>query len=281
MSTKLLLKMLVRPVIPREHGAWAVLLVPLIIGAQAGGEVDWLVLSFTLSALAGFLSNLPVQTLLRAAFSSLRNEESLRGARVWATIYLLLAILFLLPVLIVGKRWFLVPLGAAGVGSFLLTFFLTRHQPKTIASDLAAVFGLTLTAPGAFYVASGHLGEDAFLLWLLNVLFFGSCVFYVHMRIRALAAKKDRWGWKDRLTYGGTNLVYHLAMIGILLLLASKNITSAVQLLAFAPMTITALWGTARLVSETNLRRVGFMLLTHSVAFMILFLLFFREAVHR
>jgi hypothetical protein len=271
MLDKFHLEMPARSLIPREHGAWAVLLVPLVIGTRAGGGWDWLGLCFTLSVLGAFLSYLPAQTLLRRKFSFSSTEENLRAARHSLFVALSLAILFLLPVLIVGGRWLLLPLAAVSVVCFFFNFILTKRQSKTIPSDLAAVLGLTATAPGAFYVASGRLGTEAFLLWLLNVFFFGSCVFYVHMRIRALASKKNRWGLRDRLAYGGTNLIYHLVMVGILILLALERVMPSLQLLAFAPMTITALWGTTTLVSETNLRKVGFMLLTHSVLFMIVF----------
>lgn len=87
-------------------------------------------------------------------------------------------------------------------------------------------------APGAYYVTSGNFDGTALVLWLLNSLFFGSSAFYVHTRIRALALRKAKWGWKDRLTYGGINVAYHFVMIGILVLLAFNRITPTLQLLA-------------------------------------------------
>jgi len=262
-----------KPIIPKEHGAWAILLVPLFIGAAHGGGWNWQVLLFLISSLGIFLGYLPAQTLLRAASSSQREGEDVRMARRWLLVYLSIAAVSILPVIVLSERWLLLPIGLVGMAIFVLNFFLTRGQGKTIPADLAAVVGLTLTAPAAYYVASGTFAATALVLWLLNILFFGSTVFYVHMRIRALAAKKVEWGWKDRFAYGGVNLAYHVVMVGILMLLAFNRLTPTFQLLAFAPMTLNAVWGTLRLASSVNLKKLGFTLLTHSLAFLVLTLI--------
>lgn len=268
--------MFLRPIIPKEHGAWAVLLVPLLIGAQLGGGIDWFVLFFSLSSLGVFLSYVPAQTLLRSALGRRVDGERLITSRQWTLVYLAAAVVFILPVLLVRGRWLLLPIGALGMGCFFLNFILTRVQAKTILGDLAAVLGLTLTGPSAYYVVSDRLDTTALIVWLLDVLFFGSCVFYVHMRIQARAAKKTDWVFRDRVAYGGLNLIYHLAMIVGLVALVFERLTPSLVLLAFVPITINALWGTMRLVSETNFKRLGFTLLTHSIAFMVLLLILLR-----
>jgi hypothetical protein len=268
--------MLVKPVIPKEHGAWAVFFVPLFIGAQLGGGFDWFALSFALSSLGVFLSYLSAQTFLHEALRRTQDHEKLIAARQWTAIYLTAGVIFSLPVLVVHERWLLLPIGVASIGCFFLNFFLARRQPKTIPSDLAGVLGVTLTGPSTYYVVSGQLDTTAFVVWLLNILFFGSCVFYVHMRIRALAARKTDWGFQDRFRYGGLNLVYHVVMIAILLLLVLQRLTPSLALLAFAPITMNAVWGTVKLASQTDFRKLGLALLSHSVVFMALLLVLLR-----
>jgi hypothetical protein len=95
---------LARPVIPREHGAWAVFFVPLVIGAWRGRGFDWLALLFTLSSLCIFLSYLPAQAVLREAFSRTRDHEKLIAARQWTAIYFSAGIILGLPVLVVRER---------------------------------------------------------------------------------------------------------------------------------------------------------------------------------
>jgi hypothetical protein len=179
-------------------------------------------------------------------------------------------------------RWLLLPIGVVSIGSFLLSFFLTAKQPKTILSHLAGVLGITLTGPSSYYIVRGQLDATALVLWVLNILFFGSCVFYVHMRIQALAARRIKWSPRDRITCGGLNLVCHLVMIVILLFLVLEHPMPALALLPFVPMTINAVWGTVKLASEANLRILGFTLLGHSVAFMaLLFILLGKVLVER
>lgn len=162
------------------------------------------------------------------------------------------------------------------MGCFLLSFFLMKRQPKTIPSDLVSVLGITLTGPSTYYVVSGLLDRTAFVVWVLNILFFGSCVFYVHMRIRALAAKKVQWSFRDRFTYGRLNLIFHVVMITILLLLVFDQLMRSLVLFAFAPITIHAVWGTLKLANDSDFRKLGLTLLGHSVAFMVLLLALLR-----
>ncbi len=264
-----------KPIIPKEHGAWAVFLVPLLIGVGHGGGFRWPAVLFLISSLGIFLSYVPAQTLLRTAARTSQDEEKARAARHWIFVYLLISVASILPVLVALRRWLLLPIGFIGLGSFLMNFVLTRIQPKTIASDLTAVVGLTLSAPAAYYVTSGNLDGAAMVLWVLNILFFGSCVVYVHTRLRALAARKSEWSWRDRMTYGGVNLLYHAIMLGILALLALNQLTPALQLLAYTPITVNAVWGTLTLVSAVDFRKLGFTLLTHSIVFLVLSLFLF------
>lgn len=268
--------MLARPVIPKEHGAWAVFFVPLLIGARLGGGFDWFALFFTLSSLGIFLSYLPAQTVLREAFDRTQDQEKLLAARQWTAIYFTAGIILSLPVLVIRERWLLLPIGVASMGCFLLSFFLTKRKPKTITSDLVSVLGVTLTGLGMYYVVSGQLDRTAFVVWLLDILFFGSCVFNVHMRIRALAAKKVQWSFRDRFTCGRLNLIFHVVMIAILLLLVFEQLTPFPVLLAFAPITIHAVWGTVKLANDPDFRKLGLTLLGHSAVFMMLVFVLLR-----
>jgi hypothetical protein len=268
--------MLVKPVIPKEHGAWAVFFVPLLIGAQLGGGFDWFALLSTLSSLGIFLSYLPAQTVLREAFDRTQDREKLIAARQWTAIYFTAGVILSLPVLVIRERWLLLPIGFASMCCFLVSFFLTKRQPKAISSDLVSVLGVTLTGPSTYYVVSGQLDRTAFVVWLLNILFFGSCVFYVHMRIRALAAKKVQWNFRDRFTCGRLNLMFHVVMIAVLMLLVFERLTPSPVLLAFAPITIHAVWGTVKLADDPDFRKLGLTLLGHSAVFMMFLLVLLR-----
>jgi NAD/NADP transhydrogenase beta subunit len=171
--------------------------------------------------------------------------------------------------------WLLLPIAGFAAALFLVSLSLTRHKPKSITSDLAAVVGLTMTAPAAMYVLTGRLQTDTLLVWLLNVLFFGSSVFYVHMKIRATGLKKEMLTWRERLLIGHLNILYHLAVLIILTTLVQANHTPALAFVAFVPVSLHAFIGTMRLSSRVGFKKLGFLLLGQSLVFAILISLTF------
>jgi hypothetical protein len=67
----------------------------------------------------------------------------------------------------------------------------TRLEERSITSEALAICGLTLTAPAAYYVASGQWNEAAFWLWALSALYFASSVFYIKLRVYSLNPRKQ------------------------------------------------------------------------------------------
>ena len=132
--------------IPREHGAWAVLAVPMAIAAATEERVSGDFIVLAMASLAFFLAYLPVQLMLRDALGTRQPEDRMQNARSWGVGYLLTAGV-LGVILLLRGFWLLAPIGVLGVAIFLLNFFLTRRRPKSIAGDLTAVTGLTLTGP--------------------------------------------------------------------------------------------------------------------------------------
>ncbi|MGH7602242.1 MAG: YwiC-like family protein, partial [bacterium] len=257
------------PIIPKEHGAWAVLLVPMIAGASFAGRFNLNVLYLALSALGGFMSYVPVQTILRHFFVAPQGKEKLQAAIFWSGGCLGIATLFILP-LFFQKLWMLLGIGMAGMISFFGNFILVRRYTKTILSDLISVAGLTLSAPSAYYVATGKLHQAAELLWLLNFLFFGCGIVYVHMKIHASAMKKSELSLDEKLRLGKLNLIYHLIVLAIVGILVIKNFTPLLAMAAFAPMTVHAIYGTFKLSSTVRFKNLGLILLAHSLVFALL-----------
>ncbi|MCG3118822.1 MAG: hypothetical protein ALAOOOJD_01097 [bacterium] len=257
------------PIIPKEHGAWAVLFVPMFIGASVTGRFSLNVLYLVLSALGGFMSYVPMQTVLRAWFFAAPGTEKLRAARFWASVYLGCSGLFIVP-LFLQKLWLLVGIGMVGASAFLLNFILVRRYEKNLWSDLVAVLGLTLSAPSAYYVATGKLDQAAALLWLLNFLFFGGGIVYVHMKLRAAAMKKNALSFAEKLSLGKLNLLYHFFVLTLVGILVVKNFTPLLAMAAFVPMTIHAIYGTCKLSNTVRFKNLGLLLLAHALAFAVL-----------
>jgi hypothetical protein len=257
------------PLIPKEHGAWAVLGAPMLVGAIAAGRCTVELALLTTSALGVFMSYMPVHTILRHLFIQPKPAPKLSQALVWSAGYLGVGVLFMIPLLAQGF-WLLLALGVPGVTSFVGNFLLTRRFPKTIPSDLLAVAGLTLGAPAAYYVTSGSMGMTAFFLWLLNFLFFGCSVFYVHMKIHASATKKPVFRLEERLLIGKLNLVYHLTVLLLVAVLSVEHYTPRFAVLAFVPMSLHSVYGTCTLSSRVSFKNIGLLLLGHCLVFVAL-----------
>lgn len=255
-----------KPIITKEHGSWAVLFVPMAVGAIIGGEFSSRVVLLALSSLFIFLSYVPVHTLLRDWLGTRQGEDKLHAAKFWALVFGGIGVVFAIPLLLEGY-WLLLSIGFVGAFFFFGNFFLACSLQKTVVSDLVAMAGLTLTAPSAYYVATRELNQIALTLWLMNFLFFGCGVFYVHMKIRATSLKKSELSWIEKFSVGKMNLVYHIAVIGIVLALTIRHFTPQLAVAAFVPMTLHAIYGTLKLSNKVRFKNLGLLLLAQSVVF--------------
>jgi hypothetical protein len=119
------------PLIPKEHGAWAVLFVPLLVGASSAGRFTLDVLLLAFGTLAVFMSHVHVQSILRALLIAPQTPDRLRAAKFWAAVYLGLGALFMAPLFLRGLSW-LFAIGILSVIAFFVNFVLTRHNAKTV-----------------------------------------------------------------------------------------------------------------------------------------------------
>jgi hypothetical protein len=251
------------PVIPKEHGAWAVLFVPLVTGAAIAGGLSENVLLLGLSVLSVFLWTVPAQTLLRHVTFGPRQEAKLRGALFWGGVYLLFAIAFLIPLFARGY-WLLAPIGFAGAGALFAGFIRQGRSPRTIAADIVSILGLTLSGLAACYVSSGTLSLLGITVWILSAVFFISSVFYVHMKIGSISSK-------NRRMHPGllrmVNIMYQAGVLLALTLLAIAGMTRWITVVAFIPMAAHVLYGTVRPSIDVEFKKLGLLLLAHSILF--------------
>ena len=261
-----------RPMMTKEHGSWAVLLIPMALAIGRTGVWNSDSLVFIAAAFFAFLGYLPVQTLLRDRFGIPQGPTKMTAAKLWASLFV--AASGSLTALLVLKGYvMLVAFGAFAILYFLGNFFLMLRFQKSVASDLVGMAGLTLGAPALWYVQAGTIGAEALSLYVLSFLFFGCSVVYVHLKIRVVEMRRDDLSAREKLSAARLNIVYHLAVIAIVVALAVWQWTPAMTVIAFVPMTIHALYGTYKLSHRVRFKRLGFLLLAHSVLFAILLLI--------
>lgn len=258
-----------QPIITKEHGAWAILLIPMAVAASTVSTFTLHALFLVVSALGAFLSYTPINMLMREFLVSNHDRRRMFALTLWGGLYLAVAIAAAVPLLREGL-WMIVPLGGLAVVQFFINFSLTRSLQKNVLTDLVGVTILTLGAPAMYYVLTRSLDVQALILYVVNVLFFGSNVIYVHLKIRVIRGKKSDLTLSEKLAAGRLNLAYHAFVVAVVATLSLYRLTPATAVLAFVPMTIHAVFGTYRLSSHVSFSRLGFALLAHSIGFVIL-----------
>ncbi|HEY6951757.1 MAG TPA: YwiC-like family protein [Bacteroidota bacterium] len=258
-----------RLIVTREHGSWAVLFAPMVIAASVARQYTLSELLFLCAALSVFMAYVPTQTILRDRLTHPQGTETVHRAEFWAALFGILALAAGI-VLVARGYWLLLLVAGVGALSFFGNFLLTLYFQKSVTSDFVAVAGLALGAPGMYYVATGRLDRTAFVLWVLNALFFGSSVFYVHMKMRASSMKRSDLTVSERFTIGRLNILYHLVVLTIVGILTSTHQIPRLVMLAYVPMFIHALVGTIRLSGRVQYRTLGYVLLGHSFVFCLL-----------
>jgi hypothetical protein len=215
------------PPMPREHGAWGILLVPFATAVGVAGV--W---------------NLPVTLLLISILCFyLARTSWLKQNHRWTVGLLAGSAACAVPLFVVWKLWWLAAFGAVAAP---VAFRKTTHS---VAMQLLAVAGLTLTAPAAWYAATGTL---EYRLWLLNALYFAGGVLYVKMHVATAAARKPA----GRLPV----VIYHGALAAAAALWWPVG-------LAFLPAVVRAFVGAARVSPRLRIKRLGWTEVAHSLVF--------------
>ncbi|HXY14344.1 MAG TPA: YwiC-like family protein [Terriglobales bacterium] len=254
-------------IIPREHGAWGMLLVPLATGAALatlqGGRVSNLPL-LIVATLVIFWLRTPVESWLGT--SPMRAQSAREKSAVGRVILLLSAVaaLTLTALFWDGRNRELLLLGMIAGLAFGLQAFLKNLSRKTrMLAQFVGAMGLTSTAPAAFSVIVGHLGTPALLLWLINWLFAVGQIHFVQVRIhcgRALGlTQKLACAWA---------LVMTQATVVVMLVGASlARIIPALALLAFAPTWVRGIAWFFTPPRPLVVRRLGWTELAHAITF--------------
>lgn len=256
---------------PREHGAWGILLVPLVTGAAVGelhGGALAPVLLFLAASLALFCLRTPVEALLGASAVRAQRGTERQWVMLAAGLYSAIAISALLLLFRDGNRG-LLALGAAAAASFGVQAGLRKlgRSTRTTSQVLGAI-GLTSTAAGAYYVTTGHLDLRALELWGANWLFAANQIIFVQLRLHGGKVE----GFGNRFAAG-----WH-AMLGlgvtIVLLFAAFELGTLPRraVLAYHPMILRNLWWYFQKPRPLNVHRLGIRELISALVFGAIFI---------
>lgn len=264
----LMAKIKFSPPIPKEHGSWGMVFIPFLTGVNAAGQFNVPALLSLLSVFFLFILRHPLLLIWRWWFVGKGAASAPIGAFAWLAAYAFFASAFIALLIFHYGLYFLIAFGAAFF--VFLGLNLADSLGKSLRSyraEFTGIAALTMTAPLSLYVSSGEVNSEGLYLWLLNYLFFSSTVFYVKMKVAAMAGKQGFDGLSGKIKLGWGCIAYHVMIIIFVWLLGRFGAVPYLAPFAFTPAIILAIHGVLKLNSATSIKSVGFLQVAHSLAF--------------
>ncbi len=259
-------------IVPREHGAWGLLLVPMITGAGIAfrecSHIFPLIL-LSAAALALFWLRTPVESLLGTSAMRAESNDERRTVRSFVLGLGGVATLALCALLWAGRNADLWPLGAAVAAAFIAQALLKKLGRRArMLSEMVGTIGLTASAPAAYYVITGNFNATAWMLWLANILFAGDQIHYVQLRLHT--AKVE--GFRAKLARGWGFALGQALMTTIITLACLDRLMPPIASLAFAPLLFRGWFYFVQEPGPLIVRRLGWNELKHATAFCVIFI---------
>lgn len=256
-----------KPLLPKEHGSWAMLIVPLLLGTMIAPGWYWRILILIVAAFGFFLVRFPLALLVKT-----RRRANANRTEFWRWIFIYGGITALSGgwLVLVERLWFLALMGLFGVLLLLFHLWLVyRRQDMSVISELSGIVGLALGAPMAYYTASSQLDNTAILLWLINVLYFGGTVFYIKLKVRQQPRLPAPNHLGERLVKAKACLTYQTIALTVIILLVTARQAPLLTPLALVPTTIKMVYGAWKWQDKRSLSlvRLGVTEIFHAAAF--------------
>ena len=254
-------------VLPREHGAWGLLLVPLFTGLVAGFNPEhrvWALGLFTLSAVSLFFLRTPVECMLGIGPIVVRTSGERWTALIASAWFGVLSAACLIELMRKGQHFGLFVLGAAAAGAFGLQAVLRRRGRSTrMVSQVVGAISLTCAAPAAYYVGTGRLDARAFVLWIANWVFAGNQIHFVQLRIHAAGAVT----FAEKFKRGKFFFISQLMLLAALTLAAHWHLLAPLVIIAFVPAVVRGSQWFFRKPEPLDVKRLGWSEMKHGLAF--------------
>lgn len=230
--------------LPKQHGAWAMLIIPYWLGVAAS-EFMWQHIPFFIGWTLMYLGTYPFLLIFKG--------KKIPFYRKWTLIYMIpgLALLFIPLLTRPSIFWFgllMLPLFSLNI------YFSYTNNDRALMNDFLAIFIFSIMGLASSYLAKGGIAEIDIKLFMFNVLFFTGCTFYVKTMIREKHSKAYKW----------ISFSYHF-LIPILLLSGRQWIAAA----AFLPSLFRALYFYGK---PYSVKKIGVFEIVNAALFFILIL---------
>lgn len=265
-------------ILPREHGAWGLLLVPMVTGAGVAFRESHHVvpaLLLLVATLALFWLRTPVESLLGTSALRAQTADERRAVAAAISVLGAVAALALGILLWAGQNPLLWAIGAAAGVAFVGQALLKKLGRRTrMLSEIVGTVGLTASGPAAYYVITGKFGAMAWVVWIANLIFAGDQIHYVQLRIHTARVE----GFVEKLKRGWAFASGQLLMTAALTIACLSGLIPAIASVAFSPLLFRGWFYFIQKSGPLAVRKLGWNELTHAVAFCVLFIAAFAVA---
>ena len=269
--------MYLKALIPKEHGAWAILILPYFVGVAIGEGLSGRNILGLFGTLLIFLSRQPLLILVKRRLSghkSLKYPEN----ELWRNFFFLSgggAAIFLW-LFVQYRLGDLIILGLMAMFlSFIHTCLVLYQKERTVIGEVLGVVILTLSAPAGFVLSGGELAKEAFILWFLNAFYFSGSIFYIKMRKKAILSRSEL-NFPKNINLVKECLAFISILVLIVVILVFIKIMHVLVFLAFVPMVTHTLRSIFLLRPKFEIMKQGLIQTALSLMFAVLTVIFWR-----
>lgn len=228
--------------LPKQHGAWAMLIIPFWLGVVAS-EFTWQHIPFFVGWLLLYLATYPMLFLFKG--------KKLGYYTKWTLIYFVPALLLLLIPLI--TRPSIILFGLAMIPFFAINAYYSRKKDdRALLNDFSAIISFGIAGLASSYLPTGEINSAAILVFITSGLFFVGSTYYVKTMIRE----------KKNITYKWISWSYHLIVPIVFLALGYWIVA-----IAFLPSLVRAIYYYGK---SLTMKDVGILEIVNAVFFFIM-----------
>lgn len=169
--------------LPKQHGAWAMLIIPFWLGVASSGFL-WQHIPFFFGWLFLYLATYPLLLIFK--------KKKISFYTKWTIIYFVPAVLLFLFVLF--ARPSMIYFGLLMIPFFVINaYFSGKNQDRALLNDFSAIITFAMAGLASSYLPDGRINEAAILVFSACILFFLGSTLYVKTMIREKKNQIFKW----------------------------------------------------------------------------------------
>ncbi len=261
------LSLLKKPVFVKEHGTWAMLIVPAVTGIIHAPKASVALAPFLVALFFLFFAYTPAEILFSEIKNQKRNSVKYRAALLWFIIYTVIGLSAGTVAVIYYQMYALLLFGLIAAFCFAFGLLADRNFKAPLIRDISAIIGLAIVSPAVYYFLGGSSLYTMLLLWLYNALYFISSALYIHTKM--LQPSKDTHSEKSIKYYRfrSANHMYQLLLLTLIFALQIFNKLSAMGALAFIPMIAHCMLGVFVVREKVYFKHLGYAFAVYALYF--------------